>query len=54
MAIRVYKPMTNGTRQRSVLTSEEITKTTLREEKIMFLLELFLLNMILIEVLILL
>ena len=28
MAIRVYKPMTNGTRQRSVLTSEEITKTT--------------------------
>ena len=26
MAIRVYKPMTNGTRQRSVLTSEEITK----------------------------
>lgn len=28
MAIRVYKPMTNGTRQRSVLTSDEITKTT--------------------------
>ena len=28
MAIRVYKPMTNGTRQRSVLKSEEITKTT--------------------------
>ena len=28
MAIRVYKPMTNGTRQRSVLTSEEITKKT--------------------------
>ena len=28
MAIRVYKPMTNGTRQRTVLTSEEITKTT--------------------------
>ena len=28
MAIRVYKPMTNGTRQRSVFTSEEITKTT--------------------------
>ena len=28
MAIRVYKPMTKGTRQRSVLTSEEITKTT--------------------------
>ncbi len=28
MAIRVYKPMTNGTRQRSVLTSEEITKST--------------------------
>ena len=28
MAIRVYKPMTNGTRQRSTLTSEEITKTT--------------------------
>ena len=28
MAIRVYKPMTNGTRQRFVLTSEEITKTT--------------------------
>ena len=28
MAIRVYKPMTNGTRHRSVLTSEEITKTT--------------------------
>ena len=25
MAIRVYKPMTAGTRQRSVLTSEEIT-----------------------------
>ena len=28
MSIRVYKPMTNGTRQRSVLTSDEITKTT--------------------------
>jgi len=28
MAIRVYKAMTNGTRQRSVLTSEEITKST--------------------------
>lgn len=28
MAIRVYKPMTAGTRQRSVLTREEITKTT--------------------------
>ena len=28
MAIRVCKPMTAGTRQRSVLTSEEITKTT--------------------------
>ena len=28
MAIRVYKPMTAGTRKRSVLTSEEITKTT--------------------------
>ena len=28
MAIRVYKPMTNGTRQRSVLTSELITKAT--------------------------
>ena len=28
MEIRVYKPMTNGTRQRSVLTSEEITKAT--------------------------
>ena len=28
MAIRVYKPMTAGTRQRSVLNSEEITKTT--------------------------
>ena len=28
MAIRFYKPMTAGTRQRSVLTSEEITKTT--------------------------
>ena len=28
MAIRVYKPMTNGQRQRSVLTSDEITKTT--------------------------
>ena len=26
MAIRVYKPMTNGTRQRSVLKSDEITK----------------------------
>ena len=28
MAIRVYKPMTPGTRERSVLTSEEITKTS--------------------------
>ena len=28
MAIRVYKATTNGTRQRSVLTSEEITKKT--------------------------
>ena len=28
MAIRIYKPVTPGTRQRSVLTSEEITKTT--------------------------
>ena len=28
MAIRVYKPMTNGTRQRSVLTSADITKAT--------------------------
>ena len=28
MAIRVYKPMTNGTRERSVLKSDEITKTT--------------------------
>ena len=28
MAIRVYKAMTNGTRQRSVLKSDEITKTT--------------------------
>jgi len=28
MAIRVYKPMTNGTRQRSVLKSDDITKTT--------------------------
>ena len=28
MAIRVYKPTTNGTRQRSVLKSDEITKTT--------------------------
>ena len=28
MAIRVYKPMTNGTRQRSVLTSSDITKAT--------------------------
>ena len=28
MAIRVYKPMTAGTRQRSVLTSSEITKST--------------------------
>ena len=28
MAIRVYKPITAGTRQRSVMTSEEITKTT--------------------------
>ena len=28
MAIRVYKPMTNGSRQRSVLKSDEITKTT--------------------------
>ena len=27
MAIRVYKPMTNGTRQRSVLKSDEITKS---------------------------
>ena len=27
MAIRVFKPTTNGTRQRSVLTSDEITKT---------------------------
>ena len=27
MAIRVYKPTTPGTRQRSVLTNEEITKT---------------------------
>ena len=27
MAIRVYKPVTNGTRQRSVITSEEITKS---------------------------
>ena len=27
MAIRVYKAMTNGTRQRSVLKSDEITKT---------------------------
>ena len=26
MAIRVYKPMTNGTRQRSALTSEESLK----------------------------
>ena len=29
MAIRVYKPMTAGTRQRSVLTSEEIIKVKL-------------------------
>ena len=28
MAIKIYKPMTPGTRGRSVLTSEEITKTT--------------------------
>ena len=28
MAIRVYKSMTNGQRQRSVLTSDEITKST--------------------------
>ena len=28
MAIRVYKAMTNGSRQRSVLKSDEITKTT--------------------------
>jgi len=28
MAIRVYKPMTNGQRNRSVLTSAEITKAT--------------------------
>ena len=28
MAIRVYKAMTNGQRQRSVLTSDEITKST--------------------------
>ena len=28
MAIRFYKAMTNGTRQRSVLKSDEITKTT--------------------------
>ncbi len=28
MAIRIYKPITNGSRQRSVLTSDEITKTT--------------------------
>ena len=28
MAIRVYKAITNGTRQRSVLTSDEITKAT--------------------------
>jgi len=28
MAIRIYKPVTNGTRQRSVLTSEEITTNT--------------------------
>ena len=28
MAIRVYKAITNGTRQRSVLKSDEITKTT--------------------------
>ena len=28
MAIRVYKSMTNGQRQRSVLTSEELTKST--------------------------
>ena len=28
MAIRVYKPITNGTRQRSALVNEEITKPT--------------------------
>ena len=28
MAIKIFKPITNGSRQRSVLTSEEITKTT--------------------------
>ena len=28
MAIRVYEPTTNGTRQRSVLMNDEITKTT--------------------------
>ena len=28
MAIRVYKPITNGTRQRSALVNEEITKST--------------------------
>ena len=28
MAIRIYKPITNGSRQRSVLMSDEITKTT--------------------------
>lgn len=28
MAIRIYKPITNGSRQRSVLTNDEITKTT--------------------------
>ena len=28
MAIRVFKPITNGSRQRSVLKSDEITKTT--------------------------
>ena len=36
MAIRVYKPMTNGTRQRSVLTSEEITKATLSKHAYLF------------------
>ena len=28
MAIRVYRPMTNGQRNRSVLTSADITKAT--------------------------
>ena len=28
MAIRIYKPITNGSRQRSVLMNDEITKTT--------------------------